>query len=297
MKTGTVVRTSLLLILALVLAVSPATAEEGPIDAQASLGSGFTYQGRLLDGGVSANGVYDIGFGLYDAALGGALIASDVCEDVNVVNGLFSVTVDFGYNFDGTAYWLQLSVRPGASDGEYTTLEPRTALNPYPQAMTAHVIETDRVSTFFVPAAHGVLHAASTSDSGGLRYYGQGAARLVSNGSGTQDVVFPVSLPGTLYGSRVTIERMYLGYISSVASADINYIDVYRAKYDGSYRAVYSWSGTLSSTVWEEFEVEIPEAERTLNMGDGFLAVRVRCTIPSGEYIAFSGIELHLAHQ
>src|SRR5512135_238287 len=34
-------------------------------------GTGFTYQGRLLDNGVPANGQYDIAFTLYDALSGG----------------------------------------------------------------------------------------------------------------------------------------------------------------------------------------------------------------------------------
>ncbi len=34
----------------------------------ASLGMAFTYQGRLVEGGQAANGLYDLGCTLYDAA-------------------------------------------------------------------------------------------------------------------------------------------------------------------------------------------------------------------------------------
>src|SRR5207253_9023580 len=40
------------------------------------VGSGFTYQGRLLDGGNPANGSYDFQILLYDAAVGGNEVGS-----------------------------------------------------------------------------------------------------------------------------------------------------------------------------------------------------------------------------
>jgi len=41
----------------------------------ASLGTAFTYQGRLNDGGNPANGTYDLKFTLYDADGGGRAVA------------------------------------------------------------------------------------------------------------------------------------------------------------------------------------------------------------------------------
>ncbi|HEY3241799.1 MAG TPA: hypothetical protein VGM03_00480, partial [Phycisphaerae bacterium] len=55
----------------------------------APLGTGFTYQGRLTDGGSPANGAYDLQFSLWDALSGGAQIGSTICSDnVSVSNGL-----------------------------------------------------------------------------------------------------------------------------------------------------------------------------------------------------------------
>jgi len=40
------------------------------------LGVGFTYQGRLIDGGTPANGNYDLIFNLYDAPTNGNVLGS-----------------------------------------------------------------------------------------------------------------------------------------------------------------------------------------------------------------------------
>ena len=47
---------------------------QGDVGPLAALGSGFTYQGRLNDGGSPANDLYDFEFKLYDDASGGWVI-------------------------------------------------------------------------------------------------------------------------------------------------------------------------------------------------------------------------------
>jgi hypothetical protein len=76
---------------------------------QAVLGNGFTYQGQLTDGGDPAQGVFDFQFVLFDtAAVGtGTLQGSVTAENVTVVDGLFTVALDFGAGaFAGDARWL-----------------------------------------------------------------------------------------------------------------------------------------------------------------------------------------------
>ncbi|MFQ5435179.1 MAG: hypothetical protein ACE5FD_09915, partial [Anaerolineae bacterium] len=110
---------------------------EEPALAAAALGSDFTYQGLLTDGGSLANGVYDFKFTLYDAASGGNPMGSTVAKaNVDVTDGLFTVTLDFGNVFDGTALWLKVMVRPGSSTGAYTPLNPRQALTAAPYALS-----------------------------------------------------------------------------------------------------------------------------------------------------------------
>ena len=116
-----------------------ATAQEGeavaPVALQDTVGTAFTYQGRLTDGGIPANGVYDFGFELQDAPLSGNQIAAIYVQDVQVTDGLFTAELDFGQVFDGTALWLKILVRPGNSTGGYTALAPLQSLTASPYAL------------------------------------------------------------------------------------------------------------------------------------------------------------------
>ncbi len=106
---------------------------------QSPMGTAFTYQGRLTDGGSPANGAYDFQFKLYDAESGGTQVGTTVtADDVQVSEGLFTVQLDFGGGvFSGDRLWLEVGVRPGGSTGAYTTLTPRQELTPAPYARYA----------------------------------------------------------------------------------------------------------------------------------------------------------------
>ncbi len=114
--------------------------EHTQVQAQSAIGSGFTYQGRLIDGGLLPTGIYDLRFVLYDSEVGGAQVPETgviTKDDVQVTTGLFSVTLDFGDSvFDGDARWIELAVKPGSS-GQFTVLNPRQPVMPVPQAMYA----------------------------------------------------------------------------------------------------------------------------------------------------------------
>lgn len=102
--------------------------------------SSFTYQGKLADNGVAANGTYDITFTLYDALANGTQIGSAVVhENVVVSDGSFTVDLDFGVAAfaSGASRFLQLEVRPGVSVGTYTPLVPRQPLTSSPYAVKA----------------------------------------------------------------------------------------------------------------------------------------------------------------
>ncbi len=124
MKTKTLV--SLLALLNVLSGVSQA----------ASLGTAFTYQGRLSDGGQPANGSYDLRLAVYDAASGPAQVGHTVTNGaVAVTDGLFTTTLDFGIDvFTGNARWLEMGVRTNGS-GEFYMLSPRQALTPAPYAL------------------------------------------------------------------------------------------------------------------------------------------------------------------
>jgi hypothetical protein len=142
---------------------------------QAALGNAFTYQGRLLEDGAPANGSYDFEFRLYDAAsLGSSVGGLVTVTDQPVVEGRFTVLLDFGDVFDGAALWLEVAVRPGDSSGAYTPLSPRQPLTAAPAAHTLR----PGASIVGNLGGESVLYARNTSpdaQSGGL--YGE------SNGS------------------------------------------------------------------------------------------------------------------
>ncbi len=94
----------------------------------------FTYQGRLVDGSLPANANYDFTFRLFDVDAGGTSIAGQLISGVSVSNGIFSVHLDFGDNFDGGPRWLEIAVRP-AGPGSYTTLNPRQPIGSTPYSI------------------------------------------------------------------------------------------------------------------------------------------------------------------
>jgi hypothetical protein len=104
----------------------------------APMGNAFTFQGSLTDGGIPANGTYDLKFRLYDDVSAGSQQGPGVPkDDVTVTDGSFTVMLDFGSIFNGTAMYLEIDVRAGSSTGAYTTLTPRQPLTATPYALFA----------------------------------------------------------------------------------------------------------------------------------------------------------------
>src|SRR3989442_11769194 len=103
----------------------------------APLSTAFSYQGRLTDNGQLANGTYDFQFRLFDALTNGAQVPIVLgYPTVAVSNGLFTTGLDFGSNvFNGTTWWLEISLRPSGTFGEFTFLTPRQPLTSAPNAL------------------------------------------------------------------------------------------------------------------------------------------------------------------
>lgn len=60
-------------------------------------GTAFTYQGRLNDAGLPANGLFDLRAALFTGSSGGGAFAGPITNSAVVVsNGLFAATLDFG---------------------------------------------------------------------------------------------------------------------------------------------------------------------------------------------------------
>ncbi|MFQ5805247.1 MAG: hypothetical protein ACE5I3_02215 [Phycisphaerae bacterium] len=109
------------------------------LHAQVPLGTEFTYQGQLNEAGVPIDGLTDFEFRLWDAESGGNQIGwPATVREVNVVNGLFTVQLDFGSSaFEGDACWLEITVTYPSGSGVPTTLSPRQPLTAAPYALYA----------------------------------------------------------------------------------------------------------------------------------------------------------------
>jgi hypothetical protein len=100
-------------------------------------GTAFTYQGRLASGTNAANGNFDLSFSLYSTNFGGGSLAGMTNSAVNISNGFFTVSLDFGNGiFTGPPRWLEIAVRSNAFSA-FTTLSPRQLLTPTPYALYA----------------------------------------------------------------------------------------------------------------------------------------------------------------
>jgi hypothetical protein len=120
-------------ILVFVLLVSLASLSHG-----APVGTAFTYQGQLQKSGVPVTGSNDFRFSLFDSVTAGSQIGSTVSlPGVGVVNGIFTVSLDYGASaFAGQARWIEIAVK-GSGDPSYTTLGPRQPLAATPYALYA----------------------------------------------------------------------------------------------------------------------------------------------------------------
>jgi hypothetical protein len=130
----------------------------------------FTYQGRLQQGGLPADGLYDFEFQLFDAASSGVMLGDTVSlNDVAVANGAFAVNLDFGPGlFDGSRRWLEINVRESGQAG-YTRLAPRQEIQANPYAL--HALSADLAgSALIADLAGSALIADQASIANAIEY-------------------------------------------------------------------------------------------------------------------------------
>ncbi|MFL6373820.1 MAG: hypothetical protein ACJ73D_04050 [Pyrinomonadaceae bacterium] len=119
-----------LLVILLIMAASIAAAAQT---------TAFTYQGKLTDTTTAANGSYDFQFALFDQLTGGLQQPQPgpvtvTRTGVNVANGIFNVTLDFGVAaLTGADRFIEISVKKGTDP--YTTLIPRQQLTSSPYSV------------------------------------------------------------------------------------------------------------------------------------------------------------------
>ncbi|OAI40660.1 hypothetical protein AYO38_05500 [bacterium SCGC AG-212-C10] len=92
-------------------AISALAQEGDSVAPLAALGTSFTYQGKLEQGSVPANGLREFEFVLWDSAAGGNALGSQPAT-LDVRNGIFDAQLDFGAAFNiGEKRWLEVKVK------------------------------------------------------------------------------------------------------------------------------------------------------------------------------------------
>jgi hypothetical protein len=140
MKTRTVLWSSIIVV----------ACSTGLAKAQVPVGTAFTYQGQLKQGGLPVTDTADFQFSLWDALAGGNQIGAMIpVNGKSVVNGLFTVTLDFGPGaFASNARWLEIAVRiSGPGGGDFNTLTPRQESMPAPYALALPGLWTQQNAT------------------------------------------------------------------------------------------------------------------------------------------------------
>ena len=134
--------------------------------AAAPLGTAFTYQGKLSDGSGPATGLYDLRFAIYAAGSAGIQLGSTVTlAGTPVTNGFFTVALDFGAVFDGTARWLDIAVKTNGS-ATYSNVTPRQPITPAPYAEFAGNASAlgGLAPGAFAPASGSAAYVAKSGD-------------------------------------------------------------------------------------------------------------------------------------
>ncbi len=151
--------------------------------AQTAMGTAFTYQGRLANGGSPVSGPVDLKFSLFDVPTGGNALASTTVPAVQVTSGLFTVSLDFGSSpfSTGQARWLEVQVSPPGGP----VLSPRQELTPSPYSLfssytdPAHLtnLNAANITSGTVPSAAlgGGYSNAMTLSSPGNVFVGDGS--------------------------------------------------------------------------------------------------------------------------
>ena len=111
----------------------------------------ITYQGKLNDGAVPANGSYDMQFQLYalDSGVEVPVGTSVEVMSVNVVNGVFTAKLDFSHvagSFTGGEHSIGMSVR-AAGVASYTLLSPTQKITSAPYAIRSQNAESASLAT------------------------------------------------------------------------------------------------------------------------------------------------------
>jgi hypothetical protein len=162
------------------LAITRQAAAQQPA-AATSIGTAFTFQGRLTYDDQPVQDDCWMQFQLYDAAMDGNQVGPTLNPPaaIPVRFGLFSVELDFGSVFNGTPLWLDIGVKCSHDSG-YTSLG-RQKLTSAPYAVNSSLLEGNPAA-YFQNASN--LNAGTLPNSRFSAFANLGAEGYLGNAAG-----------------------------------------------------------------------------------------------------------------
>ena len=211
-------------------------------------GTAFLYQGSLNDGGLPANGTYDLTFTLYDSSnQPGNIIAGTITNlGTGISNGLFTTMLDFGGVFDGTARWLQIGLRTNGG-ANFVALIPRQPVATVPYAIfsgsATNVVgalsaaNLAPVTSMIASSSNGLYSALQSSFTTNL-------ASFTNSGlESSQDAIRLASVPYQQAGIQQTPIRGYVSWYATGSNPTEPVISnvMYTTRTSGLYNYGYQW--------------------------------------------------------
>lgn len=252
-------------------------------------------QGRLTNAsGLPLSQNVVIVASIYDAPTGGTLLCTD-SDTVSVVDGLFTLEMDFctASDFDGEGLWL--GIRVGA-DAEMTPRQPIYAV-PLAWGLRPGAIVRGADSYVFIPGS--ALIKNQSSDTTTWDILSNGAARIRRGAApGEKTIYVPIILPSVLYGQNVTIEHVQLYYrvsngtnayiTRSVMNVQTSAEDFANVFDDGSNltstaAAIYAFSGLTNNVISDT---------------QGSVVMFIQMSFANDiDYVDLGGVRIRLGHQ
>ncbi|PYS91649.1 MAG: hypothetical protein DMF62_02140 [Acidobacteria bacterium] len=176
----------------------------------------ISYQGSLSVSNAPANGSFDFEFKLFDSLAGPTQVGSTVTRTtVNVANGTFAVSLDFGGGaFNGSNRFLEVSARP-AGVGSYTPLTPRSQILSTPYAIKANLADSSISSSTATNAQQlGSIAADQYVLTGDARLSNartptSGSTDYIQNKTGTPQASANLTIDGTATAANINASQFY----------------------------------------------------------------------------------------
>ncbi len=182
-------------------------------------GTACTYQGQLVSSGAPASGTYNLTFSLFnDTNSFVSPVAGPVTNNgVLVVNGLFTVTIDFGSSvWNGQTNWLEIGVETNGANS-FTTLTPAQQLTPVPYAIFAEsssnllgALPASQLTTVSDGFGNFFVGLSGNSTTTGPFNTANGDGALIANTSGSYNTAYgALTLQNNATGSYNTANGAY----------------------------------------------------------------------------------------